>query len=132
MKKSFLIENRKRQYRTSEKGETITQPDLSLSCREIIARATLGKQVNTNLMQSIDDPELDEDRQLSLQIFEDKFEAMDYVKQIDSFKKRFRQCKANELRFSEKLKEEEEKKRNTHENTANKIKKTEERSDDNS
>lgn len=106
MLRKNLIKNVEYHQVAVEYGESMAQPDLSYTVRDIIKRSMNGQSVNIAQRKGINDLEgIDEERQLALEAFEDVFEAMDYCREVDSFKKRLRQVRKN---ADEKAKREEE------------------------
>lgn len=105
MLRKNLIKNIEYHQVTVDMGESMAQPDLSYTVRDIIQRSTNGQFVNIAQRKGINDLEgLDEEKQLALEAFEDVFEAMDYCREVDAFKKRLRQVRKN---AEEKAKKEE-------------------------
>lgn len=96
MLRKNLIKNLEYHQVTVDMGESMAQPDLSYTVRDIIQRSMNGQYVNIAQRKGINDLEgLDEEKQLALEAFEDVFEAMDYCREVDAFKKRLRQVRKN-------------------------------------
>lgn len=110
MKRSLTLKLSKLKSKTADYGQDMAQPNLAYSIREIIDRTMQGKPIALKQYQSLnDDPELKEDVALSQRVFEDNFEAYDYIKNIDSFKKRLRMLNQKEEQFKKEAESKKEK-----------------------
>lgn len=74
-----MTEYNYKDFQYSPDDTVLTQPDQTLSVREIIKRFVLGQDLPYMYESNDDDQTLTEDEQLNLHVVEDDFELRDFI-----------------------------------------------------